>query len=144
MELHQPNRPGENLSNNSVVCILQDFQKTSNFLFYLSDSSLPDCCAVEFTVSQYYNASIKNILMSSKCNKDINPVSLLAIISSAVLTLSTVVTKLYTTCLILTSSHLIVTQDKIDWLLPDYNILPVIASEQTISNLIKVVRRHLN
>lgn len=36
VEFQQPNIPGDNPANNMVLCILQDFQRTSNFLFYLT------------------------------------------------------------------------------------------------------------
>ncbi|XP_058800960.1 serine/threonine-protein kinase 11-interacting protein isoform X2 [Phymastichus coffea] len=138
VELQQPNKPGENVTNNVVLCILQDFQRTSNFLFYLTDSPLPASCEVEFTVPQYYNTSMKNILKSSKNHKEEDAIRLLAIFSSAVLKFAHETQKLKVSSLIVTSSTLIITQDKIHWLLSGSNKLPSIVAEQGMSNLIEV------
>ncbi|XP_014213511.1 serine/threonine-protein kinase 11-interacting protein [Copidosoma floridanum] len=139
VELQHPNKPGEGVNNNLVVCILQDFQRTSNFLFYLTDSPLPASCEVEFIVPQNCNTSMKDILKSSKSHRENDSVRLLALFSSAVLTLSIDTVKLKVSSLIVTQNNLIVTQDKIDWLLSDNSDkLPTIASEQAMSNLIEV------
>lgn len=168
VELQQPNKPGDNLPNSVVLCVLQDFQRTSNFLFYLTgigfflltenqtaivqvisiryfhvffftDSPLPASCEVEFTVPQYCNSSIKDILKSSKDHKEDDSIGLLALFSSALLKLSAETVKLKVASLIVTSSALVVTQDKVHWLLPGNNKLPTIVAEQGMSNLIEVV-----
>lgn len=36
IELQQPSKISEDLSTITVLCILQDFQRTSNFLFYIT------------------------------------------------------------------------------------------------------------
>ncbi|XP_001600307.1 serine/threonine-protein kinase 11-interacting protein isoform X1 [Nasonia vitripennis] len=138
VELQQPNKPGESPTNNVVLCILQDFQRTSNFLFYLTDSPLPASCEVEFMVPQYCSDSIKNILKSSKIHKEEDSIRLLALFSSAVLTSPSETIKLKVSGLIVTSSSLVIIQDKCHWLLPGNNKLPSIITEQGMSNLIEV------
>ncbi|KAJ8664256.1 hypothetical protein QAD02_005918 [Eretmocerus hayati] len=138
VEFQQPNKSGENASNTSIMCILQDFQRTSNFLFYLTDSPLPAGCEVEFVVPQYCNNSMRKILQSAKYHKEEDPVRLLAVFSSAELRPSTDVLKLKQSSLIVTSSTLIVLQDKVHWLLSENDKLPPILAEQELSNLIKV------
>ncbi|KAL7305323.1 hypothetical protein TKK_0002453 [Trichogramma kaykai] len=138
VELQQPNKPGEAPINTVLLCILQDFQRTSNFLFYLTNSPLPPSCEVEFIVPQYCNAALKNMLKFCKNYKEEVPIRLLALFSSATLKWSNDSIKLKMSSLIITSSDLIVMQDKINWLLSEKNELPGIVVEQGMSNLIEV------
>lgn len=36
VQLEMPNKTGEDIQNFTLLCILQDFQRTSSFLFYLT------------------------------------------------------------------------------------------------------------
>jgi hypothetical protein len=105
----------------------------------LIDSPLPASCEVEFMVPQYCNTSMKNILKSSKNNKEEDSIRLLALFSSAVLKSPQDIKKFKISSLIITSSTLIVMQDKIHWLLSENNKIPTIVAEQGMSNLIEVV-----
>ena len=105
-----------------------------------SDSPLPACCEVEFAVPQYCNACVKTILKSSRYYRDEDSTRLLALFSSAQLRCpNTETQRLKVAGLIVTSSTLIVVQDRIHWLLPGSNKMPAIVAEQGMSNLIEVV-----
>lgn len=90
-------------------------------------------------VPQYCSDSIKNILKTSKIHKEEDSIRLLALFSSAVLKSPSETIKLKVSGLIVTSSSLVVIQDKCHWLLPGNNKLPSIIAEQGMSNLIEVV-----
>ncbi|XP_051160698.1 serine/threonine-protein kinase 11-interacting protein isoform X2 [Leptopilina boulardi] len=138
VQLEMPNKTGEDIQNFTLLCILQDFQRTSSFLFYLTELSLPASCEVEFIVPDHCNFSIKNMLLTSKNHRQSDLVRLLAIFSSAIVKSEKCTTKLNTSGLVTTSSTLIILEDNLQWLLPDHNKTPAIAIEQALSNLIAV------
>ncbi|XP_043479640.1 serine/threonine-protein kinase 11-interacting protein isoform X2 [Leptopilina heterotoma] len=138
VQLEMPNKSVEEIQNFTLLCILQDFQRTSSFLFYLTELSLPASCEVEFIVPDHCNLSIKNMLLTSKNHRTSDHVRLLAMFSSAIAKSEKCTTKLSTSGLVTTSSTLIMLEDNLQWLLPDYNKTPAIAVEQALSNLIAV------
>lgn len=106
---------------------------------YFLELSLPGSCEVEFIVPDHCNSSIKNMLLTSKNYRKSDIVRLLAIFSSAIAKSEKCTTKLNTSGLVTTSSTLIMLEDNLQWLLPDYKKTPAIAVEQALSNLITVV-----
>lgn len=80
------------------------------------------------------------MLLTSKNHRTSDLVRLLAMFSSATAKSEKCSTKLSTSGLVTTSSTLIMLEDNLQWLLPDYNKTPAIAVEQALSNLIAVVR----
>ncbi|XP_072763614.1 serine/threonine-protein kinase 11-interacting protein isoform X2 [Anoplolepis gracilipes] len=138
IELQQPGKSSEELSPITVLCIMQDFQRTSNFLFYITDLQLPPSCEVEFSVPEYFSILMHDLLTSSDNYKTGDVVRLLAIFSSAVLKYQNVIIKLKLSGLILTNAILMLLEDNIQWLIPGNNQAPLIAREQTMSNLIAI------
>lgn len=136
IELHQPNKPNE--SHLMLLCILQDFQRTTNFLFYITDLQLPPGCEVEFSVPEHCTAQMHNLLKTSKCYHEEDAVSLLALFSSAVLKDREAAMELKLSSLIVTASALVILEDNMQWLLPESNEVPKIATEQAMSNLISI------
>ncbi|XP_034937673.1 serine/threonine-protein kinase 11-interacting protein isoform X2 [Chelonus insularis] len=139
VELEQPNRVNEDLSHFTVLCILQDFQRTSNFLFYLTDLPLPTSCEVEFAIPEQCTTAIHNLMMASKYYRTNDAVRIFALFSSAKLNLENQPVKLKIGGLLITTSTLILTEDKLNWLIPDSNNDPAKLTEQAMSNLIEVV-----
>ena len=138
VELDQPNKFYEQVNNNVILCILQDFQRTSNVLFYLTDSPLPASCEVEFTVPQFCNTLIRDTLKSSKIFSTNEPVIMLALFSSCIIKFSNQTINLNVSSFIITSSSLTILKDQMHWLLPKSNQIPTIIIEQGMSNLIEV------
>lgn len=122
-----------------AIMVIHKRATLTHLLSLISDSPLPAGCEVEFTVPLYYSESIRNILRSSKNHKEEDATRLLALFSSAILKSTHETQKLKVSSLIITSSTLVVTQDKVQWLLPGNNKLPSIVAEQGMSNLIEVV-----
>lgn len=140
IELQQPNKiAGEPAASFTLLCILQDFQRTSNFLFYLTDLSLPNSCEVEFSIPEQCTTAIHSLMTSSKYHRDGDAVRILALFSNASLKLEDHEKKLKIGGLVITTSSLILTEDKIHWLLPESCESPVKFTEQAISNLIEVI-----
>ncbi|XP_050461636.1 serine/threonine-protein kinase 11-interacting protein isoform X1 [Cataglyphis hispanica] len=142
IELQQPSKTSEDLSIITVLCILQDFQRTSNFLFYITDLQLPPSCEVEFSVPEYFSILMHDLLTSTANYKTGDVVRLLAIFSSAVLKYQNVITNLKLSGLILTNAILMILEDNVQWLIPGSNQTPLIAREQTMSNLIAIEHCH--
>ncbi|KAL6424267.1 hypothetical protein ACFW04_009830 [Cataglyphis niger] len=142
IELQQPSKTSEDLSTITVLCILQDFQRTSNFLFYITDLQLPSSCEVEFSVPEYFSILMHDLLTNTANYKTGDVVRLLAIFSSAVLKYQNVITNLKLSGLILTNAILIILEDNVQWLIPGSNQTPLVAREQTMSNLIAIEHCH--
>ncbi|XP_029166715.1 serine/threonine-protein kinase 11-interacting protein isoform X2 [Nylanderia fulva] len=138
IELQQPSKTSKELSAITVLCILQDFQRTSNFLFYITDLQLPPSCEVEFSVPDYFSVSMHDLLKNTSNYQTEEVVRLLALFSSAVLKRQNVTTKLKLSGLILTNTILMMLEDNVQWLIPGSDQAPVIAREQTMSNLIAI------
>lgn len=85
-----------------------------------------------------------NDLLKSTVNyKTGDVVRLLAIFSSAILKYQNVITKFKLSGLILTNAILIILEDNVQWLIPGHDQVPLIAREQTMSNLIAIVSNFL-
>ncbi|XP_025267843.1 serine/threonine-protein kinase 11-interacting protein isoform X2 [Camponotus floridanus] len=139
IELQQPGKINEELSSIiTVLCILQDFQRTSNFLFYITDLRLPSNCEVEFSVPECFSLLMNDLLMNTVNYKTGDVVRLLAIFSSAVIKYQNVIIKFKLSGLILTNAILIILEDNVQWLMPGSDQVPLIAREQTMSNLIAI------
>lgn len=165
IELQQSSKIGEEHLTIPLLCILQDFQRTSNFLFYLTgkvfitdrikqinlpsslftvcviliDLHLPPSCEVEFSVPEHCNPLMQNLLTNTANYQNGDVVRLLAIFSSAILKYQNVTTKLKLSGLILTTSALVILKDNVQWLIPRSNQVPVVAREQAMSNLLSIV-----
>ncbi|XP_012283278.1 serine/threonine-protein kinase 11-interacting protein isoform X2 [Orussus abietinus] len=138
IEVQQPNKPNEETCNTTFVCILQDIQRTSNFFLYITDLPLPSSCEVEFNVPSYCTSLLQNQLQKSKYHKDGERVRLFAAFSSAILQLENRSVKLKSSALIITSSALIILDDKMQWLLSASKETPSAVADQAMSNLIEV------
>ncbi|XP_020279249.1 serine/threonine-protein kinase 11-interacting protein isoform X2 [Pseudomyrmex gracilis] len=138
IELQQSSKIGEEHLTIPLLCILQDFQRTSNFLFYLTDLHLPPSCEVEFSVPEHCNPLMQNLLTNTANYQNGDVVRLLAIFSSAILKYQNVTTKLKLSGLILTTSALVILKDNVQWLIPRSNQVPVVAREQAMSNLLSI------
>lgn len=80
-----------------------------------------------------------NLLTNTANYQTSDVVRLLAMFSFAVLKQQNVTTKLKLSGLILTGLALIIVKDNIQWLIPGSNHKPLIAREQSMSNLIAIV-----
>ncbi|XP_011346025.1 serine/threonine-protein kinase 11-interacting protein isoform X2 [Ooceraea biroi] len=138
IELQQPGKIGEEHLTITLLCILQDFQRTSNFLFYITDLQLPPSCEVEFSIPEHCSALMHNLLMSTANYQAEDSVRLLAMFSSAVLKYQNITTKLKLSGLVLTSSALVILEDNVQWFIPGSNRVPLAAREQAMSNLIAI------
>ncbi|XP_012234632.1 serine/threonine-protein kinase 11-interacting protein isoform X2 [Linepithema humile] len=139
IELQQPGKStGEEHLVITLLCILQDFQRTSNFLFYITDLQLPPSCEVEFSVPEYYSTSMHNLLTNTANYQTGDVVRLLAMFSFAVLKHRNVTTKLKLSGLILTGLALVILEDNSQWLIPGSDQAPLVAREQSMSNLIAI------
>ncbi|XP_029051044.2 serine/threonine-protein kinase 11-interacting protein isoform X1 [Osmia bicornis bicornis] len=137
IELEQPIKLNEELhSTITFLCILQDFQRTSNFLFYITDLSLPPSCEVEFTVPEHCTIFMHRLLKNCKNYQDGDSVRLLALFSSALLKYQDLKVQLKLSSLIVTASVLVICN--MQWLLSGSNETPNIIREQAMSNLIGV------
>ncbi|XP_057325391.1 LOW QUALITY PROTEIN: serine/threonine-protein kinase 11-interacting protein [Microplitis mediator] len=134
------NSVDDNINNSlNLLCILQDFQRTSNLLFYLTDLPLPTSCEVEFTINENSTSLMHQLMAGSKYHKENDAVRIFAIFSFANLDLGDRDVKINMAGLLVTTSSLIITEDKMHWLLPEINEEPVKLTEQSISNLIEVI-----
>ncbi|XP_043681412.1 serine/threonine-protein kinase 11-interacting protein isoform X2 [Vespula pensylvanica] len=139
IELEQPTKINEEYVNISFLCILQDFQRTSNFLFYLTDPPLPANCKIEFSVPEHCSTLMHSLL--SRIKKDENDddaVRILALYSSAVLKYHNITTMSQYSGLLVTASTLVILEDNMQWLLPNTKVVPVVLKEQTMSNLMGI------
>ncbi|XP_076681070.1 serine/threonine-protein kinase 11-interacting protein isoform X3 [Andrena cerasifolii] len=137
IELEQPNKLNDELQSSiTFLCILQDFQRTSNFLFYITDLSLPPSCEVEFTVPEHCTALMHRLLKKCVNYQDGDPVRLLALFSSASLKHELLVYQHEMSNLIVTASVLAICN--MQWLLPGSKEEPQVVREQAMSNLIGV------
>ena len=135
IELEQPNKLNDELQSSiTFLCILQDFQRTSNFLFYITDLSLPPSCEVEFTVPEHCTALMHRLLKKCVNYQAGDPVRLLALFSSASLKHELLVYQMSN--LIVTASTLAICN--MQWLLPGSKEEPQVVREQAMSNLIGV------
>ncbi|XP_063981535.1 serine/threonine-protein kinase 11-interacting protein isoform X2 [Diachasmimorpha longicaudata] len=140
VELQQPNKIGEEPSSLTLLCILQDFQRTSNLLLYLTELSLPPSCELEFLVPEQCTGAIHSLMTLSKYKRAGDAVRILALFSSAALQLEKQKVKpINIGGLVVTTSSIILTGDNVHWLLPDSVETPVKLAEQGISNLIEVI-----
>lgn len=165
IELEQPNKLNEELQSTiTFLCILQDFQRTSNFLFYITgkqiieclfniysklncysyaydlqfvDLSLPPSCEVEFTVPEHCTILMHHLLKNCKNYQGGDAVRLLALFSSALLKYGDIKIQLKLFSLIVTASVLVICN--MQWLLPGSKETPHVIREQAMSNLIGVV-----
>jgi len=101
---------------------------------------LPASCEVEFSIPERYSILTHNILTNTANYQTGDTVRLLAMFSSAILkSQNQVTTKLKLSGLILTSATLVILKDNVRWLIPDSDQVPLVAREQTMSNLIGIV-----
>ncbi|XP_018365237.1 PREDICTED: serine/threonine-protein kinase 11-interacting protein isoform X2 [Trachymyrmex cornetzi] len=138
IELQQSGKAGEEHLAITLLCILQDFQRTSNFLFYITDLQLPASCEVEFSIPERYSILMHNILTNTANYQTGDIVRLLAIFSSAILKYQNIAIKMKLSGLILTDAALVILKDNVQWLIPDSNQVPLVTREQVISNLIGI------
>ncbi|XP_018393306.1 PREDICTED: serine/threonine-protein kinase 11-interacting protein isoform X1 [Cyphomyrmex costatus] len=138
IELQQSGKAGEEHLVITLLCILQDFQRTSNFLFYITDLQLPASCEVEFSIPERYSILMHNILTNTANYQTGDIVRLLAIFSSAILKYQNIAIKLKLSGLILTGAALVILKDNVQWLIPDSDQVPLVTREQAISNLIGI------
>ncbi|XP_028044894.1 serine/threonine-protein kinase 11-interacting protein isoform X2 [Monomorium pharaonis] len=138
IELQQTGKAGEEHLAITVLCILQDFQRTSNFLFYITDLQLPVSCEVEFSIPEHYSILMHNVLMNTVNYQTRNIVRLLAMFSSAILKHQNVTIELRLSGLIVTDTTLVILKDNVQWLIPSSDQIPLIAKEQVMSNLIGI------
>ncbi|XP_017891214.1 serine/threonine-protein kinase 11-interacting protein isoform X2 [Ceratina calcarata] len=138
VELEQPNRTDEELDSAiTFLCVLQDFQRTLNFLFYVTDYLLPPICdQVELTVPDHYTTAMHRSLKNSKSYQDGDNVRQLALFSSASFKHHDLEVQLKLSSLIVTASVLVICN--VQWLLPGSKELPRIIREQAMSNLVGV------
>ncbi|XP_074114306.1 serine/threonine-protein kinase 11-interacting protein isoform X2 [Cotesia typhae] len=130
----------DNVNNNlHLLCILQDFQWTSNLMFYLTDLPLPTSCEVEFTIGENSTALMHQLITNSKYMRDNDAVRIFAIFSFASLDIGERTVQINMAGLLVTTSSIIVTEDKLHWMLPETNEEPIKLTEQSISNLIEVI-----
>ncbi|XP_018055084.1 PREDICTED: serine/threonine-protein kinase 11-interacting protein isoform X2 [Atta colombica] len=138
IELQQSGKAGEEHLAITLLCILQDFQRTSNFLFYITDLQLPVSCEVEFSIPERYSILLHNVLTNTINYQTGDIVRLLAIFSSAILKYQNIAIKLKLSGLILTDAALVILKDNVQWLIPDTNQVPLVTREQVMSNLIGI------
>ncbi|XP_071648462.1 serine/threonine-protein kinase 11-interacting protein isoform X2 [Temnothorax longispinosus] len=138
IELQQSGKAGEEHLAITLICFLQDFQRTSNFLFYITDLQLPASCEVEFSIPERYSILMHNILKNTANYQTGDTVRLLAIFSSAILKGQNVTTKLKLSGVILTGVTLVILKDNVRWLIPGSDQVPSVAKEQAMSNLIGI------
>nr|XP_050864936.1 serine/threonine-protein kinase 11-interacting protein isoform X1 [Vespula vulgaris]XP_050864937.1 serine/threonine-protein kinase 11-interacting protein isoform X1 [Vespula vulgaris]XP_050864938.1 serine/threonine-protein kinase 11-interacting protein isoform X1 [Vespula vulgaris] len=139
IELEQPTKINEEYVNISFLCILQDFQRTSNFLFYLTDPPLPANCKIEFSVPEHCSTLMHSLLSRIKKDEsDDDAVRILALYSSAVLKYHNITTMSQYSGLLVTASTLVILEDNMQWLLPNTKVVPVVLKEQTMSNLMGI------
>ncbi|CAK9800790.1 Serine/threonine-protein kinase 11-interacting protein [Anthophora quadrimaculata] len=137
IELEQPNKANEDLSATiTFLCILQDCQRTSNFLFYITELSLPPSCEVEFSVPEHCTTLMHNLVQNCKNHQDGDSMRLLALFSSASLKHQNLEDQLKLSSLIVTTSVLVICN--MQWLLPGNKEAPRVIREQAMSNLIGV------
>ncbi|XP_046416522.1 serine/threonine-protein kinase 11-interacting protein isoform X2 [Neodiprion fabricii] len=138
VDFYQPGTLEEASSNTTLVCILQDFQRTSNFLSYLTDLLLPDSCEVKYSVPQHCTSRLNDLLKFSKSHQDGDALRLLALFSRCTIKYENQNTIIKVAGLLVTMSTLLVMEDNMQWLIPQSSEKPVIVAEQAMSNLIEV------
>jgi len=116
------------------------FPNSLMLLLSRTDLQLPPSCEVEFSVPEYYGTSM-HFLLTNTANYQTggDVVRLLAMFSFAVLKYQNTTTKLKLSGLILTGLALIILEDNIQWVVPGSNQAPLVAREQSMSNLIAIV-----
>ncbi|XP_077279584.1 serine/threonine-protein kinase 11-interacting protein isoform X2 [Temnothorax americanus] len=138
IELQQSGKAGEEHLAITLLCFLQDFQRTSNFLFYITDLQLPASCEVDVSIPERYSILMHNVLKNTANYQTGDTVRLLAIFSSAILKGQNVTTKLKLSGVILTGVTLVILKDNVRWLIPGSDQVPSVAREQAMSNLIGI------
>ncbi|XP_043250527.1 serine/threonine-protein kinase 11-interacting protein isoform X2 [Colletes gigas] len=137
IELEQSNKLSQELQPViTFLCILQDFQRTYNFLFYTTELSLPPSCKVEFTVPEHCTSLMHTLLKDCTNFQEGDTVRLLALFSSALLKYQGLEVQLKLSSLIVTASVLVICN--IQWLLPGNKEAPQIIRKQPMSNLIGI------
>ncbi|XP_076294784.1 serine/threonine-protein kinase 11-interacting protein isoform X3 [Lasioglossum baleicum] len=143
IELEQPNRVNDQHPTTiQFLCILQDFQRTSNFLFYVTDMSLPPSCEVEFAVPEHCTASMQQLLKDCKNHQDGDTVRLLALFCSGSLKCQNAEVQQKLSSLILTTTALVICN--MHWLLPGSKEVPHVIKEQPLSNVIGLEHNNLS
>ncbi|XP_076624438.1 serine/threonine-protein kinase 11-interacting protein isoform X2 [Colletes latitarsis] len=137
IELEQSNKSSQELQPViTFLCILQDFQRTHNFLFYATELSLPPSCKVEFPVPEHCTSLMHTLLKDCTNFQEGDTVRLLALFSSALLKYQGLEVQLKLSSLIVTASVLVICN--IQWLLPGNKEAPQIIRKQVMSNLIGI------
>ncbi|XP_076762138.1 uncharacterized protein LOC143430051 isoform X1 [Xylocopa sonorina] len=138
VEVEQPNKMSEEAcSTITFLCVLQDLQRTLNFLFYVTDFLLsPICDEVELTVSEYCTTFMHRLLKSCKNYQDGDAVRQLALFSSALLKYQDLEVQLKLSSLIVSASVLVICN--MQWLLPGNKDMLHVIREQAMSNLVGV------
>ncbi|KAF3423402.1 hypothetical protein E2986_01729 [Frieseomelitta varia] len=144
IELEQPNKTNDELNSITFLCILQDLQRTLNFLLYVTgndflfiDFVLPPICEkVDLKISEHSTSLMHQLLKNCKNYQDKDAVRHLALFSSALLKYQDREVQLKLSSLIVTTSVLVMCN--MQWLLPGNKESPYVIREQTMSNLIGV------
>ncbi|XP_066591773.1 serine/threonine-protein kinase 11-interacting protein isoform X2 [Prorops nasuta] len=138
VELEKLNKITGELDSFSIVCILQDFQRTSNFLFYLTDISLPENCEVDCHVPEHCISLVHDMLSSTNNYENEASIRILAFFSSATLKFDNTDTNVNYSGLIVTSTALIILKSNLNWLIVGNSDPPEILKEQAMTNLIAI------
>nr|CAD7463999.1 unnamed protein product [Timema tahoe] len=120
------------------LVLLQDGQRTNNFISFLSGLNLPDNYRlIVHKISNEHLLLIQQLILSV-CNSD-SHVQLLIIFSRCILGRSVHGNQeLGVGTLVITDSSLVLTKDSVDWLFPHSSCPPQLHCAQEISNLIEV------
>nr|CAD7411664.1 unnamed protein product [Timema cristinae] len=121
------------------LVLLQDGQRTNNFISFLSGLILPDNYKlIMHKISNEHLLLIQQLILSV-CNSD-SHVQLLVIFSHCFLgrSVSGNNKELGVGTMVITDSSLVLTKDSVDWLFPHSSCSPHAHSAQEISNLIEV------
>ncbi|XP_043287960.1 serine/threonine-protein kinase 11-interacting protein isoform X2 [Venturia canescens] len=141
VELVKRNVPKEDPIEIDIVCILQDFKRTSNLLYYLTDLGLPFQCQLDSTAPSHYKRVLLDSMDLSSNWKSWEEIRILAFFTLASFTQNDDKMKLKSGGLIVTDSAILLTGEKVQWLLPISEEKPQIIAEHAISNLIEVGHR---
>nr|CAD7267459.1 unnamed protein product [Timema shepardi] len=123
------------LKHSHYLVLLQDSQRTNNFISFLSGLILPDNYRlIMHKISDEHLLLIQQLILSV-CNSD-SHVQLLVIFSRCFLGGNH--QELGVGTLVITDSSLVLTKDSVDWLFPHSTCAPRLHCSQEISNLIEV------
>lgn len=166
LELVKHRIPNEEAKEIEIVCILQDAERTTNLLYHLNGKKycwvicllgqagrwepeidsiifieirLPSQCSLDSIVPRHYTRALRESMQSLASADYHDEIRFLACFTRASFTQGDREINLKSGCLIVTGSTILLTGEKLQWLLPMDGIKPDIIAEHTISNLIEVV-----